>query len=131
MIDAMLKDVYRVQEIMGNVFEILEKIPDFNPKLEGTLSIPKNELRLLDYHLLLIKPLYEGFLKFDQWRLFLTMDEILSLANYVAMSHGFVDGLVKYQWYSRTHLTAREGHALQIIKAFPKCISAEFKEAWN
>jgi len=130
LIKGMLDDVYGVQDIMGDVFSILENKSGFNPKQDGSIQFTPHERTQLRWHYRQIHTFYEGFRRFNQWRTHMTKKEFFALANYVSMSDGFVESLLNDLTYTRSFLEERQKNAHKIIELLGNHITAEFRNAW-
>lgn len=130
LIKGMLDDIYKVQVIMGDVYSIFENKSDFNPREDGELQFTSRERTRLRWYYRQIHTFYEGFRGFNQWRTHMTKKEFFALANYVAMSDGFVESLLNDLTYMKSFLEELRKHALEIIELFENYVSTEFRNAW-
>lgn len=130
LINGMLQDVYRVQHIMADVFEIVERQPDFTPREDMIVFFEDRDRRLLQWHFRQIHTFFDGIRGFNQWRTYLTRQEFFAIANYIAMSDGFLETLLNDLTYLPNFLTDRQNRALEIIDLLGNFVTPEFRNAW-
>jgi len=133
MIHGLLSEVYRIQRIIGEVFTILERQPDFYPA-HGCLlhSLTDSDKRVLQAYYNQVHNAFERMKGFNDWTMHMTDVEILAITNYANYSDQFLEFLNHdFPEYFPEMLNWRKQSALEMIGLLGDFVTEEFRNAWR
>lgn len=133
MIQGLLSETYRIDNIMKSVFAIIEEKTDFTPNHGCTLlSLTDGEKNRLRYYYDQIHKIFESMKQFKDWKSHMTYTESLAIANYANYSDQFMEFLIRnIPEYFPEMLSVRKKYALEIIDLLDDFVTGEFKDAWK
>ncbi len=132
-INGMLREIYRTDTCMAEVYSILQNQNNFVPDHAQIFTFTQREVNMIRFQYSIVHRISSDLSNFTDHRMHIRDDEYLALSNYAHFSDQFLEWLLHQPFgeYMPEFLESRKGFARDIIKFFNKHLSFEFKRDWN